>query len=142
MKRQRQDFHHKTALDLVRQYDVTYLEDLQVRNMVRNSHLAKSISDAGWAQFRTILACKAVWAGKRVVAGRRGSCAVHYPGLFGLWGACAQKLERAYPCLPLLWVGDGPRRERGPEHDSGRAVRFVFRLLADQLELKLSAVVG
>jgi putative transposase len=35
--------------------------------MVRNQHLAKGISDAGWAQFRTILACKAAWAGKRVV---------------------------------------------------------------------------
>jgi putative transposase len=68
VKRQRADHHHKTALALLRDYDTIYLEDLQVRNMVRNRHLAKSISDAGWAQFRTILACKAVWAGKRVVA--------------------------------------------------------------------------
>jgi putative transposase len=66
--RQRRDFHHKTALYLLRTYDTIYLEDLQVRNMVRNQHLAKSISDAGWAQFRSILACKAEWAGKRVVA--------------------------------------------------------------------------
>ncbi len=68
VRRQRTDFHHKTALHLVRQYDVIYLEDLQVRNMVRNRHLAKSISDAGWARFRSILADKAVWAGKRVGA--------------------------------------------------------------------------
>ncbi|HET8907273.1 MAG TPA: transposase [Ktedonobacterales bacterium] len=68
VRRQRTDFHHKTALTLLRQYDVIYLEDLQVRNLVRNRHLAKSISDAGWAQFRSILACKAEWAGKRVVA--------------------------------------------------------------------------
>lgn len=66
VRRQRTDFHHKTALHLVRQYDVIYLEDLQVANMLRNRHLAKSISDAGWARFRSILAGKAAWAGKRV----------------------------------------------------------------------------
>jgi putative transposase len=68
VRRQRTDFHHKTALSLLRAYDTIYLEDLRVANMVRNHHLAKSISDAGWAAFRTILACKAECAGKRVVA--------------------------------------------------------------------------
>src|SRR5262249_14229070 len=53
---------------LLRQYDVMYVEDLQVRNMVRTPHLAKSISDAGWAQFRTILEGKAAYAGRRVIA--------------------------------------------------------------------------
>jgi putative transposase len=68
VKRQRQDFQHKTALALVQNYDTIYLEDVQVANMVRNQHLAKSIADAGWAGFRTILECQAVYAGKRVVA--------------------------------------------------------------------------
>ncbi len=40
VRRQRQDFHHKTALALVRQYDTLYHEDLQVRNMMKNHHLA------------------------------------------------------------------------------------------------------
>jgi putative transposase len=88
-RRQRTDFHHKTALDLLRQYDVLSLEDLQIRNMSRRpapqpqpdgsgsylrngarakAGLTKSIQDAGWHAFRLILTCKAAWAGKRVEA--------------------------------------------------------------------------
>jgi putative transposase len=66
--RQRRDFHHQQARKLVEAYDVIYHEDLQVANMVKNHHLAKSISDAGWRQFLTILAFKAASAGKRVQA--------------------------------------------------------------------------
>jgi len=68
VKRQRRDFHHKTALWLVQTYDVIYLEDLQVANLVQNPRLSKSISDAGWGQFRTILSGKAAYAGRRVIA--------------------------------------------------------------------------
>ena len=68
VQRQRADHHHKTALMLLRQYDTISLEDLRVANMVRNRRLAKSISDAGWAQFRTILEAKAACAGRRVIA--------------------------------------------------------------------------
>jgi putative transposase len=68
VRRQRTDFHHKTALTLVRQYDTIYHEELQVRNMVHNHSLAKSISDAGWGAFLAILSFKAESAGKRVQA--------------------------------------------------------------------------
>jgi putative transposase len=47
VRRQRQDFQHKSALQLVRNYDVIYHEDLQAANMLKNHHLAKSIADAG-----------------------------------------------------------------------------------------------
>jgi putative transposase len=68
VQRQRADFHHKTALALLRAHDTLYLEELRVSNLVRNHHLAKSIHDAGWAAFRTILEAKAGCAGRRVIA--------------------------------------------------------------------------
>jgi putative transposase len=66
--RQRRDFHHKTALALVRENDTIYHEDLQPANMVKNHHLAKSITDAGWGAFLTILTNKAACASRRIIA--------------------------------------------------------------------------
>jgi putative transposase len=77
VQRQRRDFQHKTALALVRTYDTIYLEDVRVRNLVRNPHLAKSISDAGWAACRTILEAKAACVVQRAPGVRCSRC--HLP---------------------------------------------------------------
>ena len=61
---QRKDISHKVALDLVSKYDFIAYEDLTIKNMVKNHHMAKSISDAGWGIFFRILEYKAESAGK------------------------------------------------------------------------------
>ncbi|HDL15672.1 MAG TPA: transposase, partial [Euryarchaeota archaeon] len=48
IRQQRMDFHHKLSRELVAQYDFIAFEDLKIKNMLRNHHLAKSISDVSW----------------------------------------------------------------------------------------------
>ncbi|MCL1474753.1 RNA-guided endonuclease InsQ/TnpB family protein [Argonema antarcticum] len=67
IQRQRKDFHYKTAHQLVRAYDLIAVEDLQIKNLARNSKLAKSILDAAWSQFITILESVAVKCGVHIV---------------------------------------------------------------------------
>lgn len=63
---QRRDWHHKTALGLVRQAGIIAHEDLNIKGLAR-TRLAKSIYDAGWAQFLSVLGHKAEGAGVLVV---------------------------------------------------------------------------
>jgi putative transposase len=85
---QRRNFHHHTARALVADYDLVVVEDLRIRNLVRRpaprpdpdhpggflangaaakSGLHRSIHDAGWAQFVSILRAKAEEAGRVVI---------------------------------------------------------------------------
>jgi putative transposase len=102
VRRQRQDFHHKTALALVRHYDTVYFEDLRVRNMVKHPHLAKSIADAGWSAFLTILSPKAACAGRKVLAVEPASTS-----------------QKCSGCKREVWKGLSVQWHRCPYEDCG-----------------------
>ena len=63
----RSDYLHKCSISLVRRYDTICIEDLNVKGMIRNHHLSKSISDVSWGTFITMLTYKSDWNGKNVV---------------------------------------------------------------------------
>ena len=60
---QRKDFQHKVSRNIIDNYGYIAVEDLQIKNMVKNHKLSKSISDASWGQFISFLNYKAEEAG-------------------------------------------------------------------------------
>lgn len=66
IKNQRKDFCHKQAKKIIDQYQYICIEDLNIKTMMEGSHLAKSIADASWNQFRQILTYKAAEAGRKL----------------------------------------------------------------------------
>lgn len=63
----RKDFLHKLSTQLVRENQAIALEDLAVKNMVRNRKLSRCISEQGWREFRTMLEYKCEWYGRELL---------------------------------------------------------------------------
>ncbi|WP_024758553.1 RNA-guided endonuclease InsQ/TnpB family protein [Streptomyces exfoliatus] len=96
----RRDGLHKLTTRLVRENQTLVIEDLTVRNMVKNRKLARAISDAAWSDFRSMLEYKAAWYGREVIAVDR-----FFPSS-KLCSHCG-KLARSMPLHVRTWTCEG-----------------------------------
>jgi putative transposase len=137
----RKDFLHQLTTRLVRDNQAVVIEDLSVRNMVRNHHLARAISDAAWRQMRGMLEYKCRWYGRDLVVTSRWypssttcSACGHRAAPLGLnireWDCvnCGTRHDRDINAavniraagLAVLACGAGRRPEREPSRAGGR----------------------
>lgn len=103
---QRRDFHHKASADIVANFGAIGIEDLNIRGMLRNHHLAKSIADAGWGQFRQFLAYKAAWAGGTIVKHDRWFASSKTCHVCGEHNKSLKLSDRVWVCLRCNVVHD------------------------------------
>ncbi|MEU9273050.1 RNA-guided endonuclease TnpB family protein [Streptomyces sp. NPDC048251] len=63
----RRDFLHKLSTRLVRENQTVVIEDLTVRNLLKNGRLARAVSDAAWTDLRMMLEYKCAWYGRELL---------------------------------------------------------------------------
>ena len=126
---QRLDLHHKLTHHLICENQATTyaLEDLGIKNMVKNSKLAKSISDVAWGQFLTLLQYKAEWYGKNVLKIGR------FVPSSKTCSCCGYKMEK----LPLsVRLFECPNCNLVEDRDVNASINIRNFALADALGLR------
>lgn len=63
----KKDYLHKISIQLIRENQTIYIEDLNVKGMLSNHHLAKSIQEISWYEFIRLLEYKAKWYGRNLI---------------------------------------------------------------------------
>ena len=123
----RHDYLHKLTTKLVETYDVIVLEDLKVKNMLKNHKLAKAISNASWATFVRFLHYKCEWYGKLfiLVPPHYTSRICHQCG----WDSGKKPLDiREWTC---------PHCHKTHDRDINAAINILYRGLETYLQSQL-----
>lgn len=123
----RHDYLHKLTTALVKAYDVIVLEDLKVKNMLKNHKLAKAISNASWATFVRFLRYKCEWYGKLfiLVPPHYTSRICHQCG----WDSGKKPLDiREWTC---------PHCHETHDRDINAAINILYRGLETYLQSQL-----
>jgi putative transposase len=94
----RRDGLHKLTSRLVAEHGTVVVERLNVTGMLRNRHLARAISDAGFAQLRRLLAYKTIWSGARLVQADPFSASSKTCSACGAARATLRLDERTFRC--------------------------------------------
>jgi IS605 OrfB family transposase len=120
----RQDFLPHTSTRLVRSADTIAIEDLNIRAMVRNKHLARAISDASWGEFRRQLEYKP--PRRTPTGGHRPLASVVEDVL--MLRTCGGRVEAVGSGMDLPGVPNPtrPGYQRGEEHSGGRSCRVCL----------------
>ena len=123
----RKDFLHKNSKEIIDRYDLIGTEDLNIKGIIKNRHLSKSISDAGWGKFINYLEYKSLWNNKTLQKVDR-----FYPSS-QLCSACGSRKImplhlRTYVCEKCGAIID--RDFNASKNIEKRAVELVFEKLS------------